>query len=162
MNKSHTNDNDTIHYDNHESDDISNDISNDLVVKFNYVIMSMITHIIDYYSDSNTEKMKFVLEQIIKKMPEEPISYFLIHVYENDVYRRNILEQNDSFFIGENFEKYTKNNKDKVSKLFEFKDLWKKIDNGTKQLIKKSMVALVKISQKYILAITNNKLNKSG
>jgi hypothetical protein len=132
----------------------SNSVSNNLVIKFNYVIMSMITHIIDYYSDPNTEKLKFILEQIIKKMPDEPISYFLIHVYKNDVYRRNILEQNDSFFIDENFEKYTKNSKEKVSKLFEFKDLWKQIDDDTKLFIKKSMVALVKISQKYILSLT--------
>ncbi len=128
-------------------------IMNDLISKFNTVIMGMINHITDYYGDSNMIKMKIILENIINTAHDQPMTYFLMNVYMNDKYRSNILKQNDDFFLNENYDTLTENDNSKITQLFQFKDLWKQIDIDTKNFIKKSMIALVKISQKYILIL---------
>ena len=93
---------------------------------------------------------KTQLENIIETAYEEPIAFFILNVYKNDKYRENILKQNDNFFINEHFGAETN---ETGMQIFEFKSLWKQIDDETKDYIKKSMVALVKISQRYILSL---------
>ena len=122
-----------------------------LVLKFNMVVAGMIKHITEYYGDSSISGMEMILTDIIEKNPDELISFFLMNIYKNDNYRTNILKQNDDFFMEEDYDHFTKQDNTKTKKLFEFKDLWKQIDDDTKTFIKKSMMALVKICQKYVL-----------
>ena len=126
-------------------------ILEDLVFKFNMVISGMIKHITEYYNDSSMSTLRTVLTDIIDKSPKEPISYFLLNIYKNDEYRINILNQNDNFFMNQEYDEFTDGDDEKTAKLFEFKDLWKQIDDDTKNFIKKSMMAMVRICQKYIL-----------
>lgn len=128
-------------------------ILNELTTKFNFVIVSMINHITEYYGDSDMSKMKLILQKIIADSPNEPISYFLLYVYNNDEYRYNILKQNDKFFLKEDYGSLTNGDTNKMCSIFEFKKLWKDIDDDTKNFIKKSMMALVKISENYILTL---------
>lgn len=117
-------------------------------------MINMINHITEYYADSTASKLKLVLTNIIIETPDEPISCFLLNVYKNDSYRKNILKQNDAFFIDEidnNSDEISDGDQDKVAKLFEFKDLWGKIDEDTRNFIKRSMMALVKICERYVL-----------
>lgn len=123
---------------------------NDLIITFNEVLLGMIKYLTDYHGDINTMKIKVILENIIETAYEEPIAFFILNVYKNDKYRENILKQNDNFFINEHFGAETN---ETVMQIFEFKSLWKQIDDETKDYIKKSMVALVKISQRYILSL---------
>jgi hypothetical protein len=123
----------------------------DLTSKFNMVIIGMVNHIVDYYEDSNVTKVKMFLINIIDDNPDELISYFLLHIYKNDEYRKNILEQNDKFFMEQSYEEYTEGNKDKLAELFKFKNLWTKINGDSQEYIKKAMMTLVKICQQYIL-----------
>lgn len=125
----------------------------ELVTKFNKVIMGMVTHVTEYYVDVEMSKMRVILEALIEQNPKEPISHFLISVYKNDDYRHNILEQNDKFFLNEEYNEIVEDDRGKLATLFEFKKLWIEIDDETKDFIKKSMVALVKICQKYILTL---------
>lgn len=127
-----------------------------LIDKFNMVLLNMVNHITEYYDDLNSSSLKLILKDIIMDKPEEPISYFLLNVYKNDDYRKNILKQNDKFFIDEidnNSESLSDGDEEKIAKLFEFKNLWQKIDIDTKNYIKKSMLILIKICQKYILTL---------
>lgn len=124
--------------------------TNDLILTFNEVLMGMIKYLTEYHGDINTLKIKVILENIIQTAYEEPIAFFVLNVYKNDKYKENILKQNDNFFINENFGAETN---EMVMQIFEFKSLWKQIDQETKDFIKKSMVALVKISQRYILSL---------
>jgi hypothetical protein len=121
----------------------------DLVFKFNIVVMGMVKHITEYYSDPKMEKVKIILDKVITGSSDKLLSYFLLHVYKNDEYRLNILKQNDKFFIDHEYD--TQGNTEKLMNIFEFKRLWKQIDQDTKNYIKKSMMTLVKISQQYIL-----------
>lgn len=127
-------------------------INQDLIKNFNTVISNMISHIVDYYSDKSDDinKIHKILKNTIKVYPKKPILYFINNVYINDAYRKNLLEQNDAYFMN-----YTDKSLDKntMNKMFEFKDLWKKIDDDTKTYIKRSMMALVLICQEYILNI---------
>ena len=118
--------------------------------KFNTVISAMINHITDYHNDATMSTLRLVLDQIISNTPDEPISFFLLHVYSNDAYRQNIIAMNDEFFMKE---EYNGLKQEDVGKLFEFKNLWTQIDQDTKNFIKKSMHALVKISQQYVLSL---------
>ena len=138
--------------------DEKKEIQDDLVNKFNLVVINMIRHITEYYGDSNISQLKLVLEDIIINTPDEPIACFIMNVYKNDNYRHNILEQNDKFFLDQldeldEFDESNKKEKETIVKMFEFKDLWYQIDDDTKNFIKKSMKALVIVSQKYILAL---------
>lgn len=144
--------------------DEKKEIQNNLVNMFNLVVIGMIRHITEYYCDTNMSQIQLALESIIIDTPDEPIAYFLLNVYKNDDYRHNILAQNDKFFIDEIENKASdanilskdhidNNNQDTIVKMFEFKDLWSQIDDDTKCFIKRSMMALVKICQKYILSL---------
>jgi hypothetical protein len=136
----------------------------DLVTKFNTVMMGIMSHIGEYYGDSNNYNnynnlnifgIKSIFSEIMNKTPDEPISYFLLNVYKNNEYRRNILKQNDKFFIDQTYDHITSNDEANISKLLGFKQLWKKIDEDTKKFIKKSMMILVKICEKYILTMAS-------
>lgn len=123
----------------------------DLIEKFNITITNMVDHIIKYHDD-NFNNCKKLLEISMFTNQKMPINMFIEYIYKNDDYRMNIREQNESFFIQE-LEKETKKKKkdqDMISKLFEFKSLWGKIDNNAKSYIKKSMMILVVICDKYI------------
>jgi hypothetical protein len=120
---------------------------NDLISKFNTVMMGMISHLIEYYGDQETISLKDIFIDIMNKDPDEPISYFLLNIYKNDEYRHNILEQSDKLFNDQSH--------NDINKMFEFGKVWKQIDYDTKKFIKKSMMVLVKICEKYILKITS-------
>jgi hypothetical protein len=124
--------------------------TNDLIITFNEVMMGMVKYLTEYHEDINTMKIKIILENIIETAFEEPIAFFVLNVYNNDKYRENILKQNDDFFLSEHF---GTESDETMMQIFEFKTLWGQIDEDTKKFIKRSMIALVKISQKYILSI---------
>lgn len=131
-----------------------------LIDKFNQVINIMLNHILKYHQSDELEKVRSIIDQYIVHYPEEPISNFLIYIYKNDAYRECILNGDDTFFMdnkcnaahhiskGHFFSK-----EQYIRKLFEFRDIWGSMDCETKEFIKKSMLCLVKISEKYILSI---------
>ena len=119
--------------------------------KFNLIIIGMIKHMSNYHNDTKVKLISGIAEKIIQNKPEEPISCFLLHIYKNDDYRTNILNENDSFFM--NYDINSVKNTNMLGHILEFKSIWKKIDNETKTYIKRAMKALVLISQKYVLSI---------
>lgn len=127
---------------------------NELIDKFNSTITGMINHVVKYHDDDFTNCKKLIDISIFAN-PKLPINMFLEYIYKNDEYRVNIREQNESFFMKE-LDKESKNkNQDyeMMTKLFEFKTLWSKIDLTTKNFIKKSMMILVLICDKYIISL---------
>ena len=121
-----------------------------LVNKFNLAINTLVEHIVEHYGDISARAAQCIVSNIIRFSPNEPISFFLLNIYSNDDYRHNILIQNDDFFINNQMDDLTQGDSNKMAKLFEFKELWKVCDDNTKLFIKKTMLVLVKICQKYI------------
>lgn len=139
-----------------------NNIQKTLIHKFNLILEKMINTTIKYYGTELDElcKMESMIMQYIADYPEEPISNFLLHIYRNDQYRDCILRGDDDFFIEKEYdEEYSGsvmsyfNKEEYIRKIFQFKKIWKSIDNDTKNFIKKSMYCLVLISEKYIRSL---------
>jgi len=131
-----------------------------LVDKFNAVLNLLLNHVMKYHHSDDLEQVRSLIDQYIVQYPEEPISNFLVHIYRNDAYRECILNGNEDFFMrNENIDDHPSsifsylNKEQYIQKLFEFKDIWGTLDCPTKEFIKKSMLCLVKISEKYILSI---------
>lgn len=135
-----------------------------LIDKFNKVINIMLDHIIRYHRSDDLEKVRSLIDQYIVCYPEEPISNFLIHIYRNDIYRESILNGDDKFFMESKYQDIRPDSyqssicnyfskEQYIRKLLEFKDIWGTMDLPTKEFIKKTMLCLVKISEKYILSI---------
>jgi hypothetical protein len=119
--------------------------------KFNLVIIGMIEHITNYHSDTKIKLLSGIVKKLILKKPSEPISYFLLHIYRNDEYRTHILNGNDVFFMNYDVKNVGKSNM--INHIFEFKNIWGKLEDESKTYIKKAMKALVLIGQKYVLSI---------
>ncbi len=137
------------------------EIQADLESKFNIVMLGMIDYVSDHYKTSHFTEIKDVAKSFSDKKPEEPIAYFLYHIYRNDEYRRNIIRENDDFFLGK-FHELDDNFSDTqggiisaqyMVKLFEFKELWGIMDMMSKLYIKKCMKTLIEISNQYILTL---------
>ena len=127
----------------------------ELLDKFNKIILSLINILSSSADIADMQKMKLIIEHLIYNEKEKPLLCFIKLIYQNDIYRYHILEGNDSFFLGNDFEEYIKNDEkkeSKIMKIFEFKQIWKDLDDSTKNTIKRSMVGLVKICQTYILS----------
>lgn len=128
-------------------------LSLDIINNFNYVLLNMIIFLSKYYNDTNSFLVKTMYESILQNDPNMPISLFLINIYKNDSYRKNLLKGNDDFFL-EEYEKlstlsYDINN-ELIIRLFNFKNVWLNSDKDSKEYIKKSMKILILLCQKYL------------
>jgi len=123
---------------------------NEIIKSFNNLILMMINHIANRYEKSYFAMYHNTIKMFINDRPSEPISQFIVHIYSNDDYRRQIKEENDLFFLGQNYNHITSGDKYKISKMFEFKDLWKEMDNNMKGLVKSVMKLLINQAEMYI------------
>lgn len=119
--------------------------------KFNTVIISMIDHIKKFYNLEQIDNMYEQFENILMESPSGPICCFLKYIYVSDEYRKNIMEMNEKFFIGDQ----TSNleiSKDIaiIESMFPFKKTWLSFKKSTRIYIMKCMKALVLICTKYI------------
>jgi hypothetical protein len=85
------------------------------------------------------------INDLIVKEPADPISTFILGVYNVDEYRTNIIKGNDEFFINTDYSVDKKK-----GEIFAFKSCWKKMNDDMKNYVKKAMQTLVKISRQYI------------
>jgi len=125
----------------------------ELEKKFNKNALSMCNYIATVRDDSHFAKYKGAIKEFFDERPKEPIAYFLQYVYSNKEYVKNIKEGNEEFFISSTFDHVEK---DQMSQIFEFKDLWKSFNSSTRDSIKKTMKLLVEIASIY-LDILHNK-----
>ncbi len=100
-----------------------------------------------------------VVTNITKKKPEEPISIFLVNVYDNDDYREAIKNGDEQFFNNGTHENLTKNDEDNLKAMFQFKSCWKDMSDSSKMFIKEAMKTLINICDTYLIAkCDSNKL----
>jgi len=89
----------------------------------------------------------------------EPISLFIIYIVSNREYVESIENGDDSFFIKNSHNNVTNGDENKIAAMFQFKSLWGKFGNDTKEFIKKSTQLLLRLAEKYIIEKdTGNKL----
>jgi hypothetical protein len=90
------------------------------------------------------------IDKIIETRASEPISFFIKHIYSNDIYRKNINDGNEEFFSDQNFDDIIKNDQKKIKILFKFKSAWKHLKSDKKKYITNAMKTMVDICRKYI------------
>jgi hypothetical protein len=83
-----------------------------------------------------------MLVKIIKNNPNKLIDVFIINVLK---YKEQIISEDEKFFM-----EYSTNDKEDNLKIFEFKNIWKSLDELNKKRIKSYMKILCEISSKYL------------
>ena len=121
---------------------------NDLIESFNKISINMVTHLGLEFKDSIFGKNKTMIKNFFKFKPNEVIIMFLDNIYADDVYRKNIKDGNDNFFLTQSYENMV--NAGYESRIFEFKDIWAKMTNNTKLIVKDSMSMLVDHCELYL------------
>lgn len=120
----------------------------DLVESFNQIALNMVSHLGNEFKDSIFGKNKIMIKNFFKFKPNEIIIMFLNNIYENDNFRKQIKEGNDKFFMEQSYEKAKKAGYE--SRIFEFKEIWVKMTNSTKIIVKESMGMLVDHCELYL------------
>lgn len=125
---------------------------------FNTLLLGMVNHIALKYTNTTVSKYHATIKQFFEDKPAEPLSLFIVHVYDNDEYRNKIKEGDEDFFMNQSI---SSENTDITSKIFEFKEYWKTFDSDTKKHIKKVMNSLVQRAETYICLLSDlSKLKK--
>lgn len=123
--------------------------------KFNKFALNMCTYLGTLHPDSHFGKYKDTIKEFFNKRPEEPIAMFLEQVYTNQTYLENIKKGNDDFFLNADYS----NHKDvETNQIFEFKNLWKKLNADGKDSVKKTMKLLINCTDTYLDILHNRKL----
>ena len=118
---------------------------------FNTVISDICVQVIKSSPNDPTLKTyNDVVTEIVNNSPVEPISLFILYIYKDPLYRKNIAEGNDDFFIDADHHSMTQGDKSKVATMFQFKSSWKNFNSDQKDYIKNATKMLLKISETYI------------
>lgn len=124
-----------------------NDKLSILIKNFNSYCVTLSTFM---SSITSTFSIKIYRDEIIKldkKQSNIIIDTFVLSILK---YENHILEGNDSFFLGESFSEITNNDEKMIMKVFEFKNIWKKINIDNKNQIKNYMKILCQIARVYV------------
>jgi hypothetical protein len=100
-----------------------------------------------------------VINMMANNKSTDLLSMFIVTIYQNDDYRKNILLENDKFFLTNNYQEL-KDQKD-INIMFKFKEYWKDMNNELKGYLIKSLVTLVKVAEKYIECVGDTQDLKS-
>jgi hypothetical protein len=120
----------------------------DIVESFNEIALNMVNHLGSEFKDSIFGKNNTMIKNFFKFKPNEIIILFLDNIYDNDEFRKEIKASNDSFFMAQTYE--NAKNAGYESRIFEFKDIWSKMSNSTKMIVKESMGMLIDHCELYI------------
>lgn len=120
--------------------------------KFNAVMIGIFNHVTEFYSNKEVENAREQITDVLIESPSGPICCFLKYVYNNDTYRNNLMEMNESFFLDMERVDDPEIAKDKmiIERIFSFKKIWSSFKPDTKYFIMRSLRGLVKISTEYI------------
>jgi hypothetical protein len=127
-----------------------NQISN--LTRFNNTIDCLIDSLIDRYSHHEyfNKELKLIKEKfslLRKTNPAKVVEGFLVKVYP---YKKQIMDENDEFFIQKNYDTDTKNEGNLV-KVLKIKELWDTdMDDNTKQTLFNYFKVLIVLSEKYV------------
>lgn len=122
------------------------------LTRFNNTIDCLIDSLIDRYSHHEyfNKELKLIKEKfslIRKTNPAKVVEGFLVKVYP---YKKQIMDENDEFFLQKNYDNDTKNEGNLV-KVLKIKELWDTdMDDNTKQTLFNYFKVLIVLSEKYV------------
>lgn len=121
-----------------------------LIKNFNSYSSTLIVFIADV---NPTDTIKFYRDEILKlesKQSNIIIDTFVLNALQ---YEDQILQGDDDFFLNQTFDDITSKNENSdnlILKIFEFKNIWKKINDNNKTHIKNYMKILCQIARVYV------------
>ena len=121
---------------------------NDLIESFNKILLNMITHLGGEFKDSIFNKNKVLIKNFFKFKPGEIIILFLEKIYSYDEYRKKIKDGDERFFMQQTYDDAI--NTGYETRIFEFKDIWLRMNAHTKKIVKESMAMLVDQCELYL------------
>jgi hypothetical protein len=97
---------------------------------------------------------KLYIEQLANERSNKIIDMFILSVLK---YEDKILEGDEEFFLCKNYDGELNNDKNRILKAFEFKSIWKSVNDQNRSAIKSYMVLLCKIARKYFNLVYDGK-----
>lgn len=132
----------------------------DLVSSFNNICLNMANYIASKFPKSQIGMHISLIRTFIDCKPSEVIARFIQRLYSVDIYIQSIKNKDENFFLNHTYDEL-KGHKWSDDNMFEFKDLWFRLEDESKELIKESMLLLVEHTEKYITILAElNKLKK--
>jgi hypothetical protein len=129
----------------------------EIIKSFNEISYNMANHLAKEFKESIFGRNITLIKNIFKFRPNEIIIMFMNNIYVHDNYRQQIKAKNENFFMTQTYDDI----KTYESHIFEFKDIWSKMSNNTKMIVKDSMLMLVEHCELYINVLAElNKLKK--
>lgn len=118
---------------------------------FNIMIIDLATQIANVCPTSIIGTNLNVLKNLVKTKPETIIDIFVQKVLK---YKPQIDDGDESFFMNNSFSSETDGADDKVAKVFEFKNIWKQLNNQNKDIVKQYMKYLCQLALAYLNLIS--------
>ncbi len=132
----------------------------DIIESFNKISYNMIVHLGKEFKDSVFNKNRVMIGNFFRFKPNEIIIKFLENIYSCDDFRRQIKAGNEKFFMEQSYE--TAIDAGYETRIFEFKDIWLRMNDNSKSIVMDSMGMLVDHCELYLDIVSQiNKLGKN-
>lgn len=126
---------------------------------FNIVCKTLVGMLANKIPESHFGIYKNPIIMFLEERPSDPIAMFIEYVYSNDEFRQKIKIGDENFFMTQTYDGMVEQSL--TPHIFQFKELWTKIDTTMKNIIKSSMLSLVNRTEIYIeLSSEINKMKK--
>jgi hypothetical protein len=122
-----------------------------LIKNFNKYVDTLSTFLMELTPNSLLKIYKSELERLIKNDSKVMIDTFCLNILK---YEDEIMGGDEGFFLNLD---YDSDDKDMISKVFEFKKIWHKLSEDNKTSIKQYMQLLCRIGRSYFEIIIENK-----
>lgn len=96
-------------------------------------------------------RVKQLLNSHVREEREKMIGLFVIYVLPK--YRDHVINGDDEFFMNYSFKEDSQGDSWVLSRIFEFKDVWSKLDDESKQTVKDLLKILCILAEQYFLII---------
>ena len=124
------------------------------VLSFNETLIDFLLNLSKIIPNSLIGKNIVDIEKAIR---EKGNRYKFIDVFVAKVlkYKSQIDDGNEDFFMEQSFNDDTEGDSSMVNRIFEFKDLWKKLDENNKKVVIQYLQVLCELAQEYFIIIDN-------
>jgi hypothetical protein len=123
----------------------------DIINKFNTIALNMSDIIGRKFPRSYFGTYKQTILLLFKEKPKEVIIFFMENIYVNDEYRLKIKKGDDAYFLKQNYEPSDATD---TAQIFEFKDLWRSLDDNMKSMIKQTMKRMIDYVEEYVKVLS--------
>jgi hypothetical protein len=97
-------------------------------------------------------------ENLVLEKSSKIIDTFVINVLP---FKQKIMDGDDNFFLGQDYNELHQSNQDAMSKIFEFKNIWLTLEEDSKNSIKMYMQILAELATQYFLLFDELSKTKS-